>query len=68
MHAKEATALGISQALFGVDTILTGTWTVVDPILVATPLAFLTAIIVSLATEPDSQEHLEKCYNRKNSE
>ncbi|QLC49695.1 sodium:solute symporter family protein [Methanolobus zinderi] len=68
VHAKEATALGISQALFGVDTILTGTWTVVDPILVATPLAFLTAIIVSLATEPDSQEHLEKCYNRKNSE
>jgi SSS family solute:Na+ symporter len=68
VHAKEASALGISQALFGVDTILTGTWTVVDPILVATPLAFLTAIIVSLATEPDSQEHLEKCYNRKNSE
>ncbi|WP_406657687.1 sodium:solute symporter family protein [Methanolobus sp. ZRKC2] len=62
VHAKEASALGISKALFGVDTILTGTWTVIDPILVATPLAFLTAILVSLATKPDPQEHLEMCF------
>ncbi|MDW7732081.1 MAG: sodium:solute symporter family protein [Methanolobus sp.] len=62
VHAKEAAPLGISQALFGVDTILTGTWTVVDPILVATPLAFLTAIVVSLATKPDSPEHIEMCF------
>ena len=62
VHAKEANALGISRALFGVDTILTGTWTVIDPIIVATPLAFLTAIVVSLMTEPDSQEHIDRCF------
>ncbi|AKB85062.1 sodium:solute symporter [Methanococcoides methylutens] len=65
VHAKEAVPLGISQALFGVDTILTGTWVVVDPILVATPLSAIVAIAVSLMTEPPSEEHLAKCYNKK---
>ncbi|MDQ1275599.1 MAG: solute:Na+ symporter, family [Euryarchaeota archaeon] len=65
VHAKEAAPLGISQALFGKATLLTGTWTVVDPILVATPLAMLAAVIVSLATNPPSKEHLEICYEGK---
>ncbi|MCQ6963348.1 sodium:solute symporter family protein [Methanolobus chelungpuianus] len=66
VHAKEASALGISRALFGVDTILTGTWTVVDPILIATPLAFVTAVVVSLATQPDPQDHVDRCFNSLN--
>jgi SSS family solute:Na+ symporter len=66
VHAKEASALGISRALFGVDTILTGTWTVVDPILIATPLAFITAVVVSLATQPDPEDHVDKCFSSLN--
>ncbi|MDK2892083.1 sodium:solute symporter family protein [Methanohalophilus sp.] len=62
VHAKEAVPLGISQALFGVDTILTGTWTLVDPILVATPIAAIAAVVVSLATKPTPQEHIDFCY------
>ncbi len=62
VHASEAVPLGISQALFGVDTVLTGTWTVVDPILVATPLAFIAGIVVSLATKPAPMDHIEKCF------
>ncbi len=62
VHAKEATPLGISQALFGKATLLTGTWNVIDPILVATPLAFVAAIVVSLVTKPGPKEHLDKCY------
>jgi SSS family solute:Na+ symporter len=62
VHAKEAVPLGISQALFGVDTIITGTWTLVDPILIATPIAAIAAIAVSLMTKPTSQEHLDFCY------
>ena len=65
VHAKEAAPLGISQAIFGKATLLTGTWTVIDPILVATPLAMLAAIVVSLITSPPSEEHLETCYGRK---
>ncbi|ETA66706.1 MAG: solute:Na+ symporter, family [Methanolobus sp.] len=64
VHKSEAAPLGISKALFGVDTILTGTWTVVDPILVATPIAFIVAIVVSLMTKPTPQEHLDVCYKK----
>ncbi len=64
VHAKEASALGISQALFGKATILSGTCTVVDPILVATPLAIIVAVVVSLTTQPASDEHIEKCYGK----
>ncbi|WP_407356231.1 sodium:solute symporter [Methanolobus sp. WCC5] len=64
VHKAEALPLGISKALFGVDTILTGTWTVVDPILVATPLAFITAIVVSLLTKPTPKEHLDACFKK----
>ncbi len=64
VHAKEASALGISEAIFGKATILSGTWTVVDPILVATPLAIIVAVVVSLTTQPASDEHIEKCYGK----
>ena len=64
VHAKEAVPLGISQALFGKATLLTGTWTVVDPILVATPLAAIVAVVVSLMTRPDPQEHLDLCFKK----
>lgn len=62
VHAKEAAPLGISQILFGKATLLTGTWTIVDPILVATPLSIIAAVVVSLVTNPPSKEHLEICY------
>jgi SSS family solute:Na+ symporter len=62
VHAKEAASLGISQAIFGKDTLLTGTWTVIDPIMVATPVAIITGIAVSLFTRPMGREHLEKCF------
>jgi SSS family solute:Na+ symporter len=60
VHAKEAVPFGISQALFGKATLLGGTWAFVDPIIIATPLAFITAIVVSLLTKPIPQEHMEK--------
>lgn len=62
VHAKEAVPLGISQALFGKETLLTGTWTIVDPILIATPLAIIAAIVISLATTPPAEAHLKVCY------
>jgi SSS family solute:Na+ symporter len=64
VHGKEATAIGICQALFGQPTLLTGTWTLIDPILVATPLSMLVAIVVSLLTKPAPKEHIEKCFGK----
>jgi len=65
VHVKEAAPLGICKALFGTDTLLTGTWTVVDPILIAVPLAMVAAVSVSLLTKQPSKEHLDACYGKK---
>ena len=64
VHVKEAEPLGISQAIFKTTTLLPYPWTYVDPILVATPLAFFTAIVVSLATKPETQEHIDMCFKK----
>jgi SSS family solute:Na+ symporter len=53
-----------AKFIFATDTLLTGTWTVVDPILVATPLAAVVAVAVSYMTKPTSTEHLKKCYGK----
>ncbi|MDI6643715.1 MAG: sodium:solute symporter family protein [Methanobacteriaceae archaeon] len=64
IHKKEAAALGISKALFGTETlIMTMPWPVVDPLVVALPLALAVTIIVSLITKPPNEKHLEKCFN-----
>lgn len=65
VHAKEATAFGICQLLFNKPTLLTGTWTLVDPILIATPISMLAAIVISLLTKPPEREHIEKCFGKE---
>lgn len=63
VHQKEAAALGIAKMLIGRDVLITSMpWPVVDPIVVALPLAFIVTIVVSLATKPPSKEHIEECF------
>lgn len=62
VHAKEAVPLKICLAIFGKETLLSGTWPLVDPILVATPLSLLTLIVVSFMTVPPSAEFLKRAY------
>ncbi|MCS3924957.1 hypothetical protein J2T59_002051, partial [Methanosalsum natronophilum] len=50
-----------SQFLTGNETIISGTLTLVDPILIATPLAGLAAIVITLITPPPSEQTNEKC-------
>ncbi|WP_457591628.1 sodium:solute symporter family protein [Geoglobus sp.] len=47
-HIKESSALGISRLLFGKDALAGFPWTVIDPMVIALPLATLTFIAVSL--------------------
>lgn len=49
-HAKEATAFGLAQALFGRETVAGYPWVVVDPIVISLPLSALTLVTVSLLT------------------
>ncbi|MGQ9711726.1 MAG: sodium:solute symporter family protein [Desulfotomaculales bacterium] len=51
-HAKEATAFGVSQALFGKPTLANFPWTVVDPILFSLPASTLVLVAVSVLTRP----------------
>jgi SSS family solute:Na+ symporter len=65
IHAKEAVPLKICMAIFGKETLLAGTWTVVDPILIATPLSLLALVVVSLMTPQLSPEFLKKAFRRR---
>jgi solute:Na+ symporter, SSS family len=45
---KEATAIGLSQAMFGKAAVLPFPWTHVDPLFYALPLSAIVFIVVSL--------------------
>jgi SSS family solute:Na+ symporter len=63
IHKAEAVPLGICKMLFGQDVLVASMpWPVVDPILVALPLAILVTIAVSLMTKRPNDKHLEKCF------
>lgn len=52
VHAKEASALGICQAIFGKPMLLFFPWNFVDPILIGLPISALVLVSVSLLTQP----------------
>lgn len=63
IHKAEAVPLGICKMLFGQDVLVAQMpWPVVDPILVALPLAALVTIAVSLMTKKPRDKHLEACF------
>ena len=51
VNAGIASKVGLCKLIFGRDTLLGFPWSSVDPILIAFPLSFLVAFIVSLATK-----------------
>lgn len=63
IHKAEAVPLGICKMLLGRDVLIAQMpWPVVDPILVALPLAILATVAVSLMTKRPNDKHLEKCF------
>lgn len=64
VHAAEAVPFKICQLLFGQPTLLTGLWVYVDPIVIATPLAVIAAVVVSLKTQPPKTEFVEKLFTK----
>jgi len=59
IKAKEATELGICKALFGVNTLASYPWTVVDPLVIALPTSTLVFVIVSLMTKEKVVKEIE---------
>ncbi len=63
IHKAEAVPLGVCKMLLGRDILITQMpWPVMDPIIVALPLAMLVTIIVSLMTKKLNDRHLEECF------
>ncbi len=56
VHAKESSVLGISNALFGVQSILPMPWGVVNPIVIALPISFA-ALYAALVVERYAKEN-----------
>lgn len=54
VHAKEAGALGISQAVLGRATMVGFPWTVIDPMVISLPIAAIVLVVVSLATQEET--------------
>lgn len=55
-YAKIAKALGICKAITGADTIVNGTFTMVDPLVIALPLSILATVIGSLCSRVENTE------------
>lgn len=63
IHKAEAVPLGICKMLLGRDVLITQMpWPVVDPIVVALPVAMLVTIAVSLVTRKMNEKHLDECF------
>ncbi|MDW7674971.1 MAG: sodium:solute symporter family protein [Bacillota bacterium] len=62
-HAKESTALGVSNLIFGKPVLVSFPWTVVDPLVIGLPVSAITLVIVSLLTQPMPQYHVDKCFD-----
>jgi solute:Na+ symporter, SSS family len=63
VYKKTAASLGIAKMLTGQDVLIsTMPWPVVDPIIIAVPIAALIMVLVSLITRPLSKEHIDNCF------
>ena len=63
-HFKEAKALGVAKALFGVNSILGHSkWAFVDALVIALPLSTLTLLIVTALTKPD-ENVIKRAFGR----
>ena len=63
VHKAEAVPLGVAKMLLGRDLLIGQMpWPVVDPILVALPLALIVTLVVSLITRKPEESHLKGCF------
>lgn len=63
LHKKESAAIGICDALFGRDVLITTyPWPVVDPIMIALPISAIVFVGVSLFTKRVDPDYLKKIF------
>ncbi len=62
VHENEAKTIGLSKALFGCDTLLGLPWSMIDPQVIALPIAFIVFYVVSLSTRPVREETIRNAF------
>jgi SSS family solute:Na+ symporter len=63
MHQQEAIAVGLCNAIFGRNTIITSfPWPFVDPLLIALPLSVIALVVVSVFTEKLPNSHVKNIF------
>lgn len=65
IHAAEARALGISQLIFGRETLAGYPWIVIDPIIIVLPLNLVLTVVVSLLTRRQDPAFTDKLFSLK---
>jgi len=64
VHIKESQPLLICKAIFGVDSLAAGSlWVVVDPLIIAMPVAIIVTLIANRFGSSLPSDHVEKCFN-----
>lgn len=61
-HEHEARAFKLCQKFFHCDTLAGHPWNMIDPQMIALPIAFIVFIIVSFFTEPVTKETVTKAF------
>jgi len=61
-HEPEAKAIGLCNGLTGRDTLAPLPWKMIDPQIIALPLAFIVFVVVALASQPVSEETVRKAF------
>lgn len=70
VHTKESAAIGLCKSMFGVDSLAKlaaegSGWQLLqftDPNIIALPISFILAVLVSLATPKMEAKHIEHCW------
>lgn len=61
-HGAEARALGIAKYLLGRDVLIPGIFSFVDPLILSLPISIIATIAVSLATQVENPETVDKSF------
>jgi SSS family solute:Na+ symporter len=63
IHIKESKPLMLCKALFGVDSLATGTiWVVVDPLVIALPVSIIATIVFNRFGSDLDKNHVDMCF------
>jgi SSS family solute:Na+ symporter len=61
-HENEAKWLGLSRAFFGKETLAGLPWSMIDPQVIALPIAMIVFVAVSLSTRPVKEETIRAAF------